>query len=317
MTIHVLMPVFNRLKLTQAMIECLRAQRVDEPLSIVVVDDGSTDGTTQFLGEQTDIAVLHGDGSLWWGGAIDLGLSYLMPQAGDEDWILFVNNDTTIDGGFIQALLDAARSNAPAAVGCVIRDVEPPHQLLSIGPRINAWTLRVTDLFNDLGNKAAAETVEVDALSGRGVLYPVKALRRVNGMRPRLLPHYLADYELAVRVKAAGWKLLVSTVAAVYSKDEYGNAFRASSWKERLFSVRSPEFLPARIVFWWRASSFMQRLTILPRLLVGKLHSSANRLITPFSRFRNYVLGRGQGVSVRGNGGHPCLVKNNDEDRNR
>lgn len=317
MTIHVLMPVFNRLRLTQAMIECLRAQRVDEPLSIVVVDDGSTDGTAEFLGVQTDIAVLHGDGSLWWGGAMDLGLRHVLPLADEQDWILFVNNDTTIESGFIQALLDAARSNPPAAVGSIIRDAEPPHRLLSIGPRINAWTWGVTDLYDELGGQSAAKIVKVDALSGRGVLYPVAALRKVNGMRPRWLPHYLADYELAVRVKTVGWKLLVSTAAAVYSKDEYGNAFRASSLKERLFSVRSPEYLPARIVFWWQVSSFAQRLTIPPRMLVRKLRSILNNLITPFSRLRIYALGRGQSVCDRGKGDHSGLVKNKDEDCNR
>jgi N-acetylglucosaminyl-diphospho-decaprenol L-rhamnosyltransferase len=48
-TVHVLMPVFNRLALTRRVVECLRQQVVDERLRIVIVDDGSTDGSAEWL----------------------------------------------------------------------------------------------------------------------------------------------------------------------------------------------------------------------------------------------------------------------------
>ncbi len=263
MTVHVLMPVFNRLAMTQSMLECLRAQQADEPLALIVIDDGSSDGTGDFLRAQADVTVLQGDGSLWWGGGIDLGLRHVLTTASSDDWVLFVNNDTRIDRGFVQALLATARQHAPAAVGSTIRDMQPPHRQLSVGPLINPWRLRVTDAINDPSKREelARGVISVDALSGRGVLYPVPALRAVRGMRPRWLPHYLADYELALRVRSAGWLLLVSSSAVVYSNEEYGNAFRGSSMRERLFSVRSPAYLPARLSFWWSASSLMQRAT--------------------------------------------------------
>lgn len=266
MTVHVLMPIFNRLAMTRSMLECLREQRADEPLAIVVVDDGSTDGTAEFLRTQTDITVLQGDGSLWWGGAIDLGLRHVFTLATEQDWILLVNNDTRIDSDFVQSLLDAARLHAPAAVGSVIRGTEPPHRLLSIGPYIDSWRFLVRDAMDDPACNAGAETVPVDALSGRGVLYSVSALRRVGGMRVHWLPHYLADYEVSLRVRKHGWRLLVSTAAAVYSDDDYGNMRRAQSWRDKLLSVRSPFYLPALLVFWWEASNWLQRLTVPLRL---------------------------------------------------
>lgn len=271
MTVYVLMPVFNRLALTRSMLDCLRAQRADEPLSIVVVNDGSTDGTAEYLNTQKDITVLQGDGSLWWAGAIDLALRRVLESASERDWLLLVNNDTRIESGFVQMLIDTARHHAPSAVGSVIRDMEPSHRLLSIGPRINPWCFRVKDAIEDPPHGAGVDVVPVDALSGRGVLYPVSALRHVKGMRARYLPHYLADYELAIRVRSAGWRLLVSTKAAVYSADEYGNAYRASGLWDRLFSVRSSAFLPAQLGFWWSASSPVQRLTLPLRAAVHTL----------------------------------------------
>lgn len=274
MTVHVLMPVFNRLVFTTAMLGLLREQKADEPLSITVVDDGSTDGTSQYLGEQADVTVLQGNGHLWWGGAIDLGLRHVLATARDEDWVVFVNNDASIGNGFIQALLDAARKYAPAAVGSVLRDVQAPHKLVSIGPCIDAGSLSVRDVFDErLSQPAplASGVVGVDALSGRGVMYPVAALRTVKGMRAKWLPHYLADYELSLRVRSAGWRLIVSHDAVTYSDAEFGNLYRGGSWRERFFSVRSPSYLPAQIRFWWSASTALQKLSLPARLLFFSL----------------------------------------------
>lgn len=279
MTVHVLMPVFNRLAMTQSMLAYLRAQVVDESLTLVVIDDGSTDGTGEFLATQEDVTVLHGDGSLWWGGAIDLGLGHVLPCAATDDWVLFVNNDTRIESGFIQALLTCARQHAPAAVGSVIRDAKLPHRLLSIGPLINAWRFRVTDAIDKPGmdGEHAGAAMAVDALSGRGVLYPVSALRAVRGMRAHWLPHYHADYELALRVRSAGWYVLVTLSAVVYSSEEYGNSFRSSSLRQHFFTVRSPAYLPARLSFWWSASTLVQRVTLPVRLAAYVLVSALRR----------------------------------------
>jgi GT2 family glycosyltransferase len=263
MTVYVLMPVFNRAEMTESMLKCLHAQQLDEPLTIIVVDDGSTDGTAELLRQHADVNVLKGDGSLWWGGAIDLGLRYIFTRATADDWILFVNNDTVIDTNFVQTLLSTAREHAPAAVGSVIRDIDAPHSLLSVGPKINAWRFRVSDAIDALSKNqiSAGGVVNVDALSGRGVLFPVAALRAVDGLRPGWLPHYLADYEVAARVRRAGWRLIVNMGSPVYSKHEYGNSFRSTTLRERLFSPRSPAYLPARFLFWWSASNILQRIT--------------------------------------------------------
>jgi GT2 family glycosyltransferase len=92
-----------------------------------------------------------------------------------------------------------------------------------------------------------------------------------------MLPHYLADYELALRVKRAGWRLVVDLSAAVYSCEEYGSSFCAKTWRQRLFSVRSPSYLPAQLGFWWQASNLQQRLTMPFRLLTFLLFPSLRK----------------------------------------
>lgn len=266
MTVHVVVPVFNRLSLTQNLIACLRRQTFEHPLRILVINDGSTDGTTEWLATQSDIDVLLGDGSLFWGGAVDLALRHLQAEAAAKDWVLLMNNDTTIEDDFVKCLHDAAETHAPAAVGSVIRDETDHTHLLSIGANLDAWRLLTRDILDTDHTKASASVIEVDALSGRGVLFSLEALSTAGGMRPRALPHYLADYDVSVRVRKSGWRLLVLTEVAVYSADDYGSAHLASSLRDKLFSVRSPLYLPAILVFWWEASNWPQRLSLLLRL---------------------------------------------------
>lgn len=267
MSVHVIVPVFNRLALTQSLVSCMRKQKLNQPLRICVVNDGSTDGTAEWLAVQHDIEVLNGDGSLFWGGAVDLALRHLQVKAVREDWVLLINNDTTVADDFVQGLLDAALANEPAAVGSVIRDDSDHARLLSIGAQVDAWRLLTHDLLEKPGPQPVSNTVvEVDVLSGRGVLFPIASLNAAGGMRPHVLPHYLADYEVSLRVRKSGWRLLVLSAAAVYSSDDYGSTRRALSLRDKLFSVHSPSYLPALLAFWWEASNWLQRLTLPLRL---------------------------------------------------
>jgi GT2 family glycosyltransferase len=249
-------------------------------LKIVVIDDGSTDGTESFLASQSDVLTVKGNGSLWWGGAIDLGIRTVSNVAALDDWVLFVNNDTHIKTSFVQSLLKTARRLSPAAVGSAVRQDHAPYKLLSIGPIVDAWRFLMEDALR-LDNMETIEqrsgTHYVDALSGRGVLYPFRALQRVGGMRPKWLPHYLADYEVSLRVRAAGWRLVVDSAVAVYSRDEYGNTNRGNGLRARFFAVRSPSYLPAQIGFWWHASTVMQKTTLPLRLLLISLFPSIRK----------------------------------------
>ena len=47
--IHVIIPVYNRLKLTITCIKSIKKQDIYKELNIIVVDDNSSDGTSLYL----------------------------------------------------------------------------------------------------------------------------------------------------------------------------------------------------------------------------------------------------------------------------
>ena len=270
MTVHALMPVFNRLSMTKSAIDCLRRQEIDDRLIIIIVDDGSTDGTKEYLETQSDIIILLGNGNLWWGGAIDLGLRYILSGAADTDMVLLLNNDTIFDQYFLQSLLTVARCYSPAAVQASVLAPFPPNEILSVGPFVDPWRFRVVDALDWRPELLAnlKDVIEIDALSGRGVLYPVPALRAIGGINRFFAPHYFADYQLSIRVRRAGFRLYSALDCQVISIDDFGNSLKPQKLLDRYFSVSSSAYLPAFLYFWWTASSLIQKISFPFRLVV-------------------------------------------------
>lgn len=270
MTVFVLIPVFNRLSHTRKVIQALRKQVLEDALQIIVIDDGSTDGTRDFLESQSDVTTLKGDGSLWWGGAMDLGLRHVTSIATANDYVLFLNNDTWFAPDYVATLIRVSREEGGAAVGSAIHEEDRAEPLVSIGPRININRIAVWDILSELPLDERREpkpVYSVDALSGRGTLYPFWLFDKHGGMRPRLLPHYLADYEIAMRfARDANVPLRVSCDAIVYSPPVYGNEVAQLGWWERLFGQRSSSNIVRRLAFYCMVGSPAQRVTAPLRL---------------------------------------------------
>ena len=280
MKVFVLVPVHNRVDHTKQLIECLRRQTYDN-ISIVVIDDGSTDSTSTFLTECQDVTTLKGNGTLWWAGAIALGLSHVASNSTNEDFVLLLNNDTTFEAGYIQTLLDTSRGIGYGVVGSVLRDINLPNEILSIGPVIDIWGMRVWDKWQEMTPYEKATLLDIyniAAVSGRGALYPIVVLNRIGGLRPKLLPHYYADYELSARAARLGIPVVVSTKAVIYTENDFGVEKVFSGFFDRYFSERSYRNLIRVIIFWSSIGTPVERLTAAPRLAYQALRRKAHRL---------------------------------------
>jgi GT2 family glycosyltransferase len=270
MTIYVLIPVFNRLFHTEHVIHELRRQTLVDQLCIVVINDGSTDGTSGWLQAQSDIVTLSGDGDLWWGGSINRGLQYVASHSQNGDYVLFLNNDTRFKPDYIETLVRKSREHNNAAVGSVIHETEQDPPLVSVGPRVNLNRLAVWDMLAELQPdeiRNPKPIYHVDALSGRGTLYPVELFERYGGMRPKLLPHYLADYEIAMRFARNGIPLIVSSEAIIFSPPIYGNDNSRMGWWDRHFSLRSSSNIIHRLAFYMMVGSPLQRISAPLRMI--------------------------------------------------
>lgn len=207
-TVFAVIPVFNRLHFTRECIRLLQAQTY-EPLRIVVADGGSTDGTVDSVrSEFPGVTVLTTSEELWWAGSMAMGIEHALGEsAGADGYVLMINNDTRIAPGYVRGLVEASQRHG-AATGAVVVDSRDPSRVLDAGEYIDweTYSFPVKDRI-DAGE---SHTDDVDVLPGRGSLVPLHMIRKAGNVDARRWPHYLADYEFFCRVKAAGFRLVVS-----------------------------------------------------------------------------------------------------------
>jgi GT2 family glycosyltransferase len=108
----VVVPVRNRLSLTRQCVEALVSGYGDrEDVEVVVVDDGSTDGTREFLEAAAGIDVVRHATSAGFAASCNGGAA-----EGSGEYVLFLNNDTQGEDGWLDALVSYADANKRAAI---------------------------------------------------------------------------------------------------------------------------------------------------------------------------------------------------------
>jgi N-acetylglucosaminyl-diphospho-decaprenol L-rhamnosyltransferase len=260
MKIHIVIPVHNRREITHRCIECLMAQN-DSEFAIIIVDDGSTDGTSEMLAEYGDkLNVIRGDGNLWWTGAVNAGLRIVLGSAADDDAVLLLNDDLHFDEHYLSKIRQAARRNPKALIGSVVVRQKDADMVVMIGGAVmNWWTAQFREPNRDtlLKKYSSGYVFETSALSGQGVLIPVSVFRQIGLYRD---DHYMqcGDYELPRRAAKAGYKLIIDYSCVAVTTDNKVNfakrdVFHLRDISKVFFDIRSYAYWRYR--FWFAVDS--------------------------------------------------------------
>ena len=113
--IGLIIPIYNGLDFTRKCLHNLyqsfKSNNIpDNYIDIVVVDDGSTDGSSRWISDNyPKVKILQGTGSLWWSGAMNIGARYSIEELKNE-YILLWNNDILTDNNYFSELLKLIES---------------------------------------------------------------------------------------------------------------------------------------------------------------------------------------------------------------
>ncbi|PRY37662.1 GT2 family glycosyltransferase [Spirosoma oryzae] len=259
--ISVVIPVHNRLAYTRQCLNCLSAQTYRD-FRVIVVDDGSTDGTdTMIKTEFPDVVLIKGDGNLWWTEATNVGIRYAMkqPDGNGPHFVLTLNDDTIVQPDYLQSMLNAYDVHHPCLVGSVSVDSTNPERLEYAGSAFELYTAGGRHLAADYQYSYAnligkTDHVESQSLPGRGTLIPMDVFAKAGLFNAEKYAHYMADIEFSIRAKKAGYRLIVDAKSIVYEivqatgiQVEKGLTFK--QFINSFTSIKSPTNLTVRYNF--------------------------------------------------------------------
>ena len=207
----IIIPVFNRAGLTLRCLESL-AQHTPEGLyEVIVVDNGSTDTTPELLASlDGDVRIITNAENVGYTLACNQGA-----ERAEGRYLVFLNNDTEPQPGWLQALLAAAE--ADPAVGAVgARLVYPDGRLQEAGGLVfsdgSGWNFGRGD---DPTRPAYGLPCEVDYCSGACLLVRADRFRELGGFDPRYAPAYYEDTDLCFGLRSIGAKVMYEPAAVV------------------------------------------------------------------------------------------------------
>lgn len=243
----VVIPVHNRVAFTRACLASLHEQTV-LGFQIVVVDDGSTDGTAEMVRtEFPNVHMLRGEGDLWWTGATNLGVAEGLRLGATH--LVTLNDDTVPAPDFIENLMSSALAAPAALIGAYALDAGTGE------PVYRGETIRWATASYESHLGGEARRVEVTHFPGRGLLIPAEVFRRIGFFDGDHFPQTAADYDFTHRARRAGYRIYCDRRAVLRVHPEasgdsvYRRAKGLRNYCRHLFDIKGGGNL--RVFFWY------------------------------------------------------------------
>lgn len=211
--VSIIIPLFNRLEYTRQCLGALARCTPGKLYEVILVDNGSTDGTGEFLGcLGGSFRIVRNENNLGFARACNQGAN-----AARGKYLLFLNNDTLPQEGWLEALLQPAEGNPSVGVvgarllypdgtiqhaGVVIGD--SPHPLFPF----HVHTRKPADM------PEANVLKEFQAVTGACMLVSRDVFLRLGGFDEGFLNGY-EDVDLCFRVREAGFAVIYNPASVL------------------------------------------------------------------------------------------------------
>ncbi|HEX8038190.1 MAG TPA: glycosyltransferase family 2 protein, partial [Chryseosolibacter sp.] len=202
--VYIIIPVFNRKEFTRTCLLSLERQTLQDH-KIIVVDDGSTDGTKDMIREEfPDVTVLFGNGSLYWTASVNLGIRHALSEG--AEYIMTLNNDTVAEKHLMEKMRFWSQEKPQALLGAL--DIDSISRRPYYGGEIvhRLWNTS-TFLLNKLPERDRTGLHKVSLFPGRGLLIPRNVFETIGLFEQNKLPHYMADYDFTRMAADHGFEI--------------------------------------------------------------------------------------------------------------
>jgi FkbM family methyltransferase len=209
--VTIVIPVLNNLAMTKQCVQSIESAGGLVTVEIIVVDNGSTDGTPEFLQEakrKGRLNFLRNETNQGFARACNQGAA-----RAHANLLLFLNNDTEVVPGWINALLAAAKKPEVGIVGAKLLYANKTIQHAGIG-----WINGVPDHPHRHAQPFAPEVNtprELDMVTGACLLIHRDLFTQLAGF-DEIYRNGVEDIDLCLRARSAGRKVYYEPAAVVF-----------------------------------------------------------------------------------------------------
>ena len=211
------MLTWNGLEDTLACLASLEASTWPE-LEVIVVDNGSVDGTGSAIRSQYPAVVLVQNGrNLGFAAGNNVGIRVALTH--ETDAVLVLNNDTIVPVDAVERLVGALGED-PSAGACspVISYSEAPERLWFAGATYDPMRGRAGRASAyESGASLPSRPVRIDRAAGAAMLVRRQVVEAV-GLFAEELFYLHEDVDWSLRIRAAGWHILLVPDARIIHK---------------------------------------------------------------------------------------------------
>jgi GT2 family glycosyltransferase len=241
-----ILPIFNKLSYTIKCFQWLSIARNNYKennllINYIVVDDGSTDGSSEWLKTNIPEAkILTGDGNLWWSGAVNMGVKYALSQL-NCDYILLWNNDIKPHSEYFNNLDKVILKSRPdTIISSKIYYLDFPDIIVSMGGRFNNKSGKYNLYgFGEKDNENFENIIEADWFGGMGTTIHKKVFETIGYFNEKNFPQYHGDSDFGLRAKKAGIGIFVFPELKIWNDRKNTGFSNYDSFKIFLKSLTS------------------------------------------------------------------------------
>jgi GT2 family glycosyltransferase len=272
LNLAIVYPVFNGIKYTQNGLHSLfssqNIEKQDAKVYVVIVDDGSTDGTYEWIKvNYPNVHLLKGNGSLWWSGGINLAVVYAINQL-SCDYIVWWNNDIIANKNYFSNLISHLKiNNINTIIGSKIYHAHLRNCIWSMGGLFDARSGKKSLIGTAQQDSQLFEQItECDWLPGMGTVTHKSVYEKIGMLDEKNFPQYHGDSDFTFRAKKNGCQIIVHPDLKIYNDTLHSGIRHNESLRrllQSLFSIKSNYNISKDYLFYKKHSESIAAYSVL------------------------------------------------------